>query len=222
MPLIYRKAAPVQADTLVLLTTFGSTLLFEIDFAIYTGVLLSMAIYLTRTSHPHVAVMTPDPLDSRRRLTEVDRSESPECPQIKILRINGSLFFGAANHVSGILEKMDPDNPLQVLVVGYGINFIDVSGAMVLVQESVRRRKLKKNLYLCRINSDVRQFLDHGGFMEEIGGHLSDPDLKPIRLWRRPSCFLFLIDIAPRIVGNAATISLRPVRTVRTSLPFPG
>ncbi|WP_022666080.1 SulP family inorganic anion transporter [Desulfospira joergensenii] len=157
-----------RSDTLVLLATFGSTLLFEIDFAIYTGVLLSMAIYLTRTSHPHVAVMAPDPSDQRRRLTEVVPGESAECPQLKILRINGSLFFGAANHVSAILEEMDEEDPLHMLIVGYGINFIDVSGAMVLAQEAQRRKKMKKNLFLCRINQNVRRFLRHGGFVREL------------------------------------------------------
>jgi sulfate permease, SulP family len=157
-----------RADSLVLLATFFGTLFFELEFAIYTGVLLSMAIYLTQTSHPHATIMAPDPEDDRRRLTEIEPSGLVECPQLKIIRVNGSLFFGAANHVAEVVEEIDADAPRHLLIVGYGINFIDVSGAMVLVQEAHRRRKLKKGLYLCRINRDVHHFLEHGDFINDI------------------------------------------------------
>jgi SulP family sulfate permease len=157
-----------KAETLVLLTTFGGTLFFDIDFAIYTGVLLSLAIYLTRTAHPHVTVMAPDPADARRRLTEIEDTDLPECPQLKIIHINGPLFFGAANHVSEIVEEIDEDAPKHLLIVGHGINFVDISGAMMLTQEVRRRKKMDKSLYLCRLNHEVTHFLDHGGFLSEI------------------------------------------------------
>lgn len=157
-----------RADSLVLLATFFGTLFFELEFAIYTGVLLSMAIYLTQTSHPHATVMAPDPDDDRRRLTEIEPSGLVECPQLKIVRVNGSLFFGAANHVAEVVEEIDEESPKHLLIVGHGINFIDVSGAMVLVQEAQRRRKLKKGLHLCRINRDVHHFLEHGDFIDDI------------------------------------------------------
>ncbi|MBI9086279.1 MAG: sulfate permease [Desulfobacterales bacterium] len=157
-----------RSDSLVLLVTFCGTLLFEIDFAIYTGVLLSLAIYMTRTSHPQITVLAPDPTDSRRRLTEVEPNGLRECPQLKIIRVNGSLFFGAANHVLEIVEEIDSDAPKRLLVVGHGINFIDVSGAMMLTQEAQRREEMGKAMYLCRINRDVYHFLKHGGFVDEI------------------------------------------------------
>ena len=158
-----------RSETLVLLATFLGTLFFEIEFAIYTGVLLSMAIYLTRTSHPHVDGMVPDPEDPGRQLTEISQTDLMECPQLRILRINGSLFFGAANHVSEILEENDDSAPRHLLIIGYGINFIDVSGSLVLEQEADRRQKLGKHLFLCRLNRDVIRFLRHGGFLKQIG-----------------------------------------------------
>jgi SulP family sulfate permease len=157
-----------RSDTLVLLTTFLGTLFFEIDFAIYTGMLLSLAIYLTRTSHPHVDIMAPNPADPRRQLTEVQENHLRECPQLKILCVHGSLFFGAANHISEIMEEIDADAAKYLLIVGYGINFVDVSGAMVLVQEAQRRSKVNRNLYLCRLNREVYQFLENGGFLSHI------------------------------------------------------
>ncbi len=158
-----------RAESAVLLVTFAGTLFFQLEFAIYAGVLLSFGMYLTRTSHPHIAVMAPDPADPRRRFREVHASALMECPQLKIIRINGSLFFGAANHAAEIVEEMDADDPGNLLIVGHGINFIDVSGAMMLAQEAQRRRKMNRALYLCRINREVHHFLEHGDFLREIG-----------------------------------------------------
>jgi len=158
-----------RSETLVLAATFCGTLFFEIEFAIYTGVLLSMAIYLTRTSHPHVDVMVPDAQDPHRQLVELPGEGMRECPQLKILKVNGSLFFGAASHVSEILEKSDENTPAHLLIIGYGINFIDVSGALVLEQEALRRKKMGRSMFLCRFNPKARKFLCQGGFIEEIG-----------------------------------------------------
>jgi SulP family sulfate permease len=158
-----------KAESLVLLATFGGTLFFQIEFAIYTGVLLSLAIYLTRTSHPQIDVMAPDPVDSRRRLKEVAGTGLAECPQLKIVHINGPLFFGAANYVSEMVESIDQDSPKHLLIVGHGVNYIDISGAMVLTQEAHRRDRSNKKLHLCRINRDIYHYLEHGEFISEIG-----------------------------------------------------
>jgi SulP family sulfate permease len=113
--------------------------------------------------------MVPDPDDPGRRLTEISQTDLMECPQLRILRISGSLFFGAANHVSEILEESDDGDPRHLLIIGYGINFIDVSGSLVLEQEAYRRLKLGRHLFLCRLNRVVIRFLTHGGFLKEIG-----------------------------------------------------
>ena len=158
-----------RLESLVLVATFASTVFFEIDFAIYTGVLLSVAIYLTRASHPQVEILAPDPQDARRRLVAVAAAGLDECPQLKIVGVNGPLFFGAANHVSEVFEEVDAAAPRHLLVVGYAINFIDISGALMLTQEAERRRDLGRHLFLCRINREVYQFLVHGDLLDEIG-----------------------------------------------------
>ena len=159
-----------RSESLVLAVTFLGTLLFDLDFAIFAGILLSLAIYLTRMSHPRIQLLVPDPSGSRRRMKDIAPEELPECPQLKIIRIDGSLFFGAANHVSEILEEIDSEAPGDLLIVGPGISYIDVSGAMMLVQEAQRRRSLKRQLYLCRLSREVSGFLKTGGYLRELHG----------------------------------------------------
>lgn len=158
-----------RSESSVLVATFCGTLLFQIEFAIYTGVLLSLALYLTKMSHPHIQPLAPAIVGTQRRMRDNTNGELFECPQLKIIRIDGSLFFGAANHVSETFEEMDDDEPKHLLIVGSGISYIDVSGAMMLVQEAQRRRSLKKDMYLCRLSPEVFDFLNQGDYLADIG-----------------------------------------------------
>ncbi len=157
-----------RSESLVLAATFFGTLFFDIDFAIYTGVLLSLAIYLTRMSHPRIRSVVPFSTGKKRRMKDRADRDLPECPQLKIIRIDGSLFFGAADHVSEVLKQIDEQSPGDLLIVGAGISYIDISGALMLVHEAERRRELNRNLYLCRLNTEVSHFLKTGGYLKEI------------------------------------------------------
>jgi len=99
---IKRIARASRAETAVLATTFLATLFLELEFAIFLGVMLSLILYLSRTSRPRVVPRVPDPNDPRRKFTTDSRL--PECPQLKIVRIDGSLFFGAVPHVRDVLK----------------------------------------------------------------------------------------------------------------------
>lgn len=166
-----------RQETAVLLVTFGAALLAELEFAIYAGVLLSLLLYVTRTSRPLVLDVKPDPAPGSYHFTA--DSGLPDCPQLKMLRINGSLFFGAADHVQGALRQIDEANPRQkhVLIVASGINFVDMSGAQMLVQEARRRRGLGGGLYFYRMKDAVRELLARGDYLREIG----EENLFPVR-----------------------------------------
>ena len=82
-----------------------AALFADLEFAIYTGVLLSLMLYLTRTSRPLVLDVKPDPAPDSYHYTA--DSGLPDCPQLKMLRVNGSLFFGAVDHVQRHLEQID-------------------------------------------------------------------------------------------------------------------
>ena len=156
-----------KEETGVLLTTFLATLFLDLEFAIYAGVLLSLILYLSRTAHPRIVNLAPDPSSGGRILTQMES----DCPLFKIIRIDGSLFFGAVNHVAEFLYKIDKNSTHKkhVLIVAWGINFIDVAGAEMLAHESVRRRKLRGELYLCGLKQQARDVLERGGYIRTIG-----------------------------------------------------
>ncbi len=160
-----------KRETAVLAITCLSALFIALEFAIYAGVMLSLVMYLQRTSHPRVISLAPDPDRPKRHLTNVAEHRLPECPQLKVIRLDGSLFFGAVDHVQNALHKLTEQNPgwKHVLLVGSSINFIDVAGAELLAQEARRLRKRGGGLYLCRLKGSVCKILQRGGYVSLIG-----------------------------------------------------
>ncbi len=158
-----------RSETAVLAVTFFATLLLDLEFAIYAGILLSLLVYLSRTSRPLVLDVKPDPAEGSYHFNA--DTGLPDCPQLKMLRVNGSLFFGAVDHVQQALQEVDERNRQQkhVLLVASGINFIDVAGAEMLAQEARRRRRLGGALYFYRLKKAALDLLGKGGYLREVG-----------------------------------------------------
>jgi SulP family sulfate permease len=95
----------------------------------------------------------------------------PECPQLKVVRIDGSLFFGAVSFVSTALHNMKEKEPTicHILIIVKPINFIDVAGAEMLVQEAKYWKSQGGGLYLCGLKMNAENFLQRGGYLQQIG-----------------------------------------------------
>ena len=163
-----------RGDALVLAVTFVSTLAIQLEFAIFVGVLASLLVYLNRTTHPHLTPIVPDRTSPQRRsvaVADVRASGAVECPQLALLRVDGSLFFGAVEHVRDELHEARKSAPERrhLLLIGSGINFIDVAGAELLVHEAKLTREAGGMLYLCNLKPQVRDLLERGGFLDAIG-----------------------------------------------------
>ena len=114
--------------------TFSATLLLDLEFAIILGVMLSLVVFLRRASRPSLQSRLPDPNLARHRF--VSDPDLPECPQFKIIRVNGPIFFGAVNYVAERLRVIARRNPRQkhLLMLARSINFVDVAGADLLAR----------------------------------------------------------------------------------------
>jgi SulP family sulfate permease len=150
----------------VMLTTFLTGLFVDLEFAIIAGVLISLIVYLRRTSHPLIVDVKPDPAPDSYHFSA--DTGLPDCPQTKMVRVNGSLYFGAVEHVAKAFAGFDPRQK-HLVVLASGINFIDVAGAEMLVHESRRRRALGGGLYFYRVKDEVRRLLERGGYLQALG-----------------------------------------------------
>ena len=162
------KASP--GETLVLGSTFFATLFLDLDFAILLGGIVSLVTYLYRASHPEVVVRVPDPRAPRRRLT-TDPS-LPECPQLRLVRIDGPLFFGAIAYVTERLRRIQNRPPRQrhLLVLARQVSFMDSTGAEMIGRENGRLKADGGQLYFHQLTDRNRALLDRMGIAKSIGG----------------------------------------------------
>jgi SulP family sulfate permease len=133
-------------------------------------VVVSLLAYLHRTSRPAMRSLVPDPRHPGRKFTVVEGGLA-ECPQLKILRIEGSIYFGAVEHVATHFETLRHAAPGQrhLLVMSKSINFVDLPGADLLADEAVKRAKAGGHLYFYSLRQPVEEMLRQGGHMGLIG-----------------------------------------------------
>jgi SulP family sulfate permease len=170
LPRIRKILSTSRGEGAVLAVTFSATLLLDLEFAILVGVMASLVLYLSRTSRPIMRSLVPDPRHSQRKMTEVEDSLL-ECPQLKILRIEGSIYFGAVSHVERHLDALREHSPGQkhLLLMSKSINFVDMAGAEVLAEEARRRRAGGGQLYFYSLRKPVEEMFERGGYFAEIG-----------------------------------------------------
>jgi SulP family sulfate permease len=160
-----------RSESAVMGVTLAAALFLGLQTAIYAGVLLSLMLFLNRAAHPGLRDVKPD---ARAGAQHFDADTGlPDCPQLKMLRVNGSIFFGAVEHVEDAFHAVDAGNPQQkfLLVVASGINVVDISGAEMLAREALRRRRLGGELYFYFMKDAVHEVLQRGGYLRDIGEH---------------------------------------------------
>lgn len=166
-----RLARLSRPDFGVAIITFLGMFVLPFQHAIMLGSGLSLLLYLNRTAHPGIRTLFPDPSTPRRTLRPVDEFEDPpvECPQLKLIRIEGSVYFGAAGYLPGQLHRLRASGQKHLLVMAEGMNFIDLSGAEVWDEELRARRAIGGDLYFHRPRTAVRQFWTRIGFDKRLG-----------------------------------------------------
>lgn len=160
----------------ILLVTLFSTLFLELEFAIYIGVFLSLVLFLSRSSSSHIIVMAPDPSMRSRQLTDITQRPLHECPYLKIIRIDQSIYFGSVTSLQARLEEMiETGRVVNMLILCEGINYIDLAGAEMLGELSDTLKAKGGGLYFCNLKSSVFNFIAHVGFLDRMGrDHIFD------------------------------------------------
>lgn len=158
-----------KRETSVLAVTFFSALFLELELAIFAGVLLSLVLYLERTSRPRIVTMAPD-----HRLPNHAFSSDPDvaqCAQLRFMRIDGSLFFGSVPHVEQAFDQLRAEHPEQkhLALIANGINFVDLQGGQCLTAEMERRKAEGGAMYLINVKQGLWEALERCGCLDATG-----------------------------------------------------
>ena len=161
-----------KRERIILALTFVGTLI-DLEKGIFLGILVSLLFYLYRTSQPSIRELVPSHAerDNPRRKFVPASEDAPECPQMTMLRVEGSIFFGAVEHVQQHFRNVDEADPQKkhLLLTSRAIGIIDLAGAELLAKEAARRRKLGGGLYLVGVQPDLCKMLRRSGQVDTIG-----------------------------------------------------
>ena len=123
-----------------------------------------------RSAGPPQARPAPSGRSAVREATSVG-AYLPECPQLKLLRMEGEVYFGATQHVADILHALrsQPNPQKHLLVMAKSMNFIDLAGAELWEAELAARRAMGGNLYFHRPRPEVIRMWRKTGFTDVLG-----------------------------------------------------
>lgn len=176
-----------RSDFAVALATLVATVTIRLEIAILLGMLLSLMSFLYRTSRPAMRTMGFDSRGPDRQFVVIDVPDDPdepahqalpECPQLKLLRMEGEVYFGATQHVADILHALrsQPEPQKHLLVMGKSMNFIDLAGAELWEAELAARRAMGGDLYFHRPRPEVIRMWRKTGFTRVLGPEHQFPD----------------------------------------------
>ncbi len=159
-----------NSERAIFTLTFLGALFLDLEFAILAGILLSLVLYLMRVSRPTIVSRVPNPNLPNRKFSDLSE-ETPGCPQLRIIRIDGSLFFGSVSYLMEELARIEQLYPEQkhLAIVAQGISFVDLAAGEVLAMEAEKRRVRGGGLYLINVKRGLWKSLDEVGALERIG-----------------------------------------------------
>lgn len=156
-----------RGDSIIMLATMLATVFLPLQFAVLTGVFVSFVRYVVKTSTPGVHSMVPDEKFDHF----IYEPDQPECPQLGVLTVEGSLYFGAAHYVEDQIRQHMEQHPRQrfLLLRMHRVNHCDVSGLHML--EAIVRlyRQQDGDVFMVGVRSDVWAKMKLSGFNAFLG-----------------------------------------------------
>jgi len=155
-----------MSDAVVLLTTFGLTVIFDLVIAVEVGMVLAAVLFIKRVSETtEVSRVTSD--DMLERPEHV--AQGKEIPDgVLVYRIFGPFLFGAAEKMEDALAELD-EWPRVLILRLHLVTAMDVTG-MNALESIVERMKARGGaVVLSGIHQQPLQMLRKAGFIEVIG-----------------------------------------------------
>jgi SulP family sulfate permease len=100
-------------DAMIMVATAVSAVFISIEFCILIGVVLSFALYVPRAAQIHVSELT---LTNTRIIREATKNDAL-CSYVRILNIEGEMFFGCAPDLERRIREFEESLPSTLEIV---------------------------------------------------------------------------------------------------------
>lgn len=160
-------------DRVVLLLTFGLTVVFDLTVAIEVGIVLASFLFMHRMSEvvameSNVSLIEEDRADADRPVEPDQRAQLP--PGVEVFQISGPLFFAVANRLDDVLDLLLPKSPRVFILRMRLVPLIDASGVTALKQMIERCRRRGTRVILSGLREQPRRILAQMGVFDDGEG----------------------------------------------------
>ncbi|WP_289036512.1 sulfate permease [uncultured Roseibium sp.] len=167
---IKRTYAYSKSDFAAMAATILITLFFGVEQGVVSGVVLSIALYLYRSSRPHMAVVGIVP--GTEHFRNVDRHTVATGESVLTLRVDESLFFANSRYLEDRIYALVADRPeiQHVVLMCPAVNEIDASALESLEEINHRLSDSGVSFHLSEVKGPVMDRLQKTDFLTHLTG----------------------------------------------------
>jgi len=161
-----------KADFAAVLATILLTLWFGVETGVSSGVILSIALHLYKTSRPHVAEVGLVPGSEHFR--NINRHDVLTVPEMVTIRVDESLYFANARFLEDYILDRIADNPVikHVVLMCPAVNDVDSSALETLEELNRRLNDAGIKLHLSEVKGPVMDRLQKSHLLQDLSGQV--------------------------------------------------
>lgn len=165
-----RTFAYSRADGSAMAVTMLTTLMIGVEEGLLAGVVLSLVLFLYRTSRPHMAVI--GQVAGTEHFRNVARHRVATDPQVFAIRVDESLYFPNARALETRILSAVAETPMlrHVVLNCVAVNFIDASALETLQELNTRLRDAGVTFHLSEVKGPVMDRLRRTPFPDALSG----------------------------------------------------
>ena len=161
-----------KADFAAVLATILLTLGFGVETGVSSGVILSIALHLYKTSRPHIAEVGLVP--GTEHFRNINRHEVLTSPELVSIRVDESLYFANARFLEDyILDRIADDQAIRhIVLMCPAVNEVDTSALETLEELNRRLADSDIKLHLSEVKGPVMDRLQKSHFLHDLTGEV--------------------------------------------------
>ncbi|MDI5984814.1 sulfate permease [Halomonas sp. M4R5S39] len=172
IPMIRQTWRYSKSDFSAMAATILLTLVEGVEAGIVAGVLLSIGLFLYRTSRPHSALVGRIP--GTEHFRNIERHDTETASHVALLRIDESLYFANARYLEDTVYALVASRPEleHVVLICSAVNLIDASALESLDAINARLKDSGVTLHLAEVKGPVMDQLKNSDFLDDITGRV--------------------------------------------------
>jgi len=157
-----------NSDAFVLWVTILSCVFFSLDVAFYIGVILSITLYLKKASIPQLIEYG---IDDSGKWCSTDSQNKQDKKKIRVIKVKGELFFGAADLFQSTLKSIAEDDTTTKVIILQLKNArdLDATACLALQQLYNYLHSSGRHLILSGLTFPTWEVLSNSALIELLG-----------------------------------------------------